>query len=244
MESLTSIIKVADLSDADRLNMFHLHRQYYDNVLEDVFFRDLSEKDWVIMMKDEQGQVHGFSTIQLISLRVLEADHLFLFSGDTVMSEHIRNTPALASAFLQFSVTLIENYPGMPIYWFLISKGYRTYRFLQLYFNEYYPVHNKVIPEYYQKILDAVAFYKFGDQYYPREHLIRHKTISDRLKPEHATIAEGRQKNPVVKFFLAKNPDFYKGDDLACITAISVENFSPLVERVRQSTRVQFEWKQ
>ena len=243
MKSQAIIIKQTELDETERKNIFQLHRQYYDNVFEDVFMNDLSGKDWIIIMRDEQGWIQGFSTIQLIRLKIEETDHLYLFSGDTIMSEEIRNTPNLAGAFIHFMYALIENYPETPIHWFLITKGYRTYRFLPLYFKEYYPVHDKAVPGYYKKVLDAVAFHKFGDQYSPETHLIRYKTEKDYLKPEFSTIAEGRLKNPAIRFFCTQNPFFYKGDELTCITNINVNNFNSLVDRVWRSTNVQFTWK-
>jgi hypothetical protein len=240
MDYQTCIINVSELSETDKNNMLLLHRQYFDNVFEDIFMRDLSEKNWIILMRDSEGQIYGFSTMQLIWLKLETTDILFLFSGDTIINEKIRNSPGLAAAFFHFAYKLIENYSGIPIYWFLISKGYRTYRYLPLYFNEYYPVHNKAVPQNYQRLLDAIAFFKFGSQYIPESHLIRFKTEKDRLKPEHATISGGRLKNPVIKFFLDKNPFFYEGEELTCITAINHNNFNSLVERTMKSTIVHF----
>lgn len=243
MNCHASIIKISDLEQSDKSNMLGLHMHYYDNVLEDVFLHDLMEKDWVILLRDDDKQIQGFSTIQLIWLKIDGVDHLFLFSGDTIVSESIRNTPILAGAFFHFVYALIRSYPEVPKFWFLITKGFRTYRFLPLYFNEYYPVHKKDVPEHYQKLLDAVSNHKFGDAYIPEAHLLRFKTARDHLKAEYSTIPEGRLKNPAIRFFLEKNPCFDKGDELTCITALDHKNFNSLVERVKQSTTVQFQWE-
>lgn len=244
MNCHASIIKIKDLTPSDKINMLQLHLRYYDNVFEAHFFTDLMEKDWVILLRDDAGLIQGFSTIQLIWLEIEGVEHLFLFSGDTVVSESIRNAPALTGAFIHFMYALIGSYPETPRFWFLITKGYRTYRFLPLYFNEYYPIHNKNVPGYFQKVLDTVAFHKFGDAYIPEAHLLRFKTDRDYLKPEHAAIAKGRLNKPDVKFFLEKNPNYHQGEELTCITAISTQNFNSLVERVRQSTIVKFEWEE
>ncbi len=243
MECKTSIIRLGELTEAEKNNLLQLHAQYYDNVIEEVFLKDLSEKDWIIIITDGRGQLQGFSTIQLIWLKIEQKYHLYLFSGDTIIREEARNTHALSGAFIHFMYAIIENHPKIPIHWFLISKGYRTYRFLPVYFKEYYPVRNKVVPGYYQEILNAVAFYKFGDQYNPQAHLICYKQKKDRLKPEHAQINDGRLRNPDIQFFLDKNPFFYNGDELTCITDICKSNFNPLLERVWKSTSVNFNWE-
>jgi hypothetical protein len=243
MECQTSIIRNKDLS-AEEINcLFQLHSQYYDNVIEKVFHKDLSEKDWVIIINDDQGRLQGFSTIQLIWLKIDKQDHLYLFSGDTIIKEEARNTHALSGAFIHFMYALIESYHEIPIHWFLITKGFRTYRFLPLYFKEFYPVRDKEIPEYYQEVLNTVAFYKFGSQYNPQAHLICYEHEKDKLKHEHALVSEGRLRNPEIQFFLAKNPFFYKGDELTCISDICKSNFNPLIDRIWESTSVNFTWE-
>jgi hypothetical protein len=243
MECQTSILRHGKLTEAERKDMFQLHGEYYDNVFEEVFLKDLSEKDWIIIVRDGRGQLQGFSTIQLIWLKIEQKYHLYLFSGDTIIREEARDAHALSGAFIHFMYALIENHQQIPIHWFLITKGYRTYRFLPLYFKEYYPVHDKEVPVYFQQILDAVAFHKFGSQYNPQAHLVCYNHEKDRLKPEHALISNGRLRNPDIRYFLAKNPFFYKGDELTCITDISINNFNPLVERIRKGTSVNFNWK-
>jgi hypothetical protein len=243
MKCITSIINIGELTGLEKSRLFNLHTRYYDNVSEEVFRTDLSEKDWIIMVKDDRGGLQGFSTIQLIVLKVGDTDHLYLFSGDTIIREEARNVHALSGAFIHFMYALIENHSDLPLHWFLIAKGFRTYRFLPLYFREFYPVRNKSVPGYSQEVLNAIAFYKFGIQYDPHAHLIRYRHEKDRLKPAHAFINQGRLRNPEIQFFLDKNPCYYKGDELTCIADISLSNFNPLVERVRKGTMVNFKWE-
>jgi hypothetical protein len=243
MDCQTSIIRLNELTETEKNSLFQLHTQYFDHVIEEVFLKDLSEKDWIIIIKDGRGELQGFSTIQLIWLKIEQKDHLYLFSGDTIIREEARNMHALSGAFIHFMYALIENHQEVPIHWFLITKGYRTYRFLPLYFKEYYPARNKVVPVYYHEVLNAVAFYKFGGQYNPHTYLICYNHEKDRLKPGHALINKGRLRNPEIEFFLAKNPFYYKGDELTCITDICKSNFNPLVERVWKGTSVNFNWE-
>jgi len=242
MELKTSIILQINLNEAERNELLHLHQQYYDNIAPVIFFKDLHEKDWVIIIKDVNGKLLGFTTIQLIWLEIEHIKHLYLFSGDTIVKESIRNSPVLATAFARFMYALIENYPDYPIHWFLISKGYRTYRFLPVYFKEYYPVHDQQIPLAYKEILDSIALYKFGEEYNPYTQIIHHKEEKDRLKPEFAEIAEAKKKDADIRFFYEKNPFFYRGNELACIADIRVSNFKPLVNRILNYGKVDFKW--
>jgi hypothetical protein len=242
MEFETKIIRQISLSDTERYKLLNLHTQYYDNVVPDSFFEDLLNKDWIILITDLLGNPLGFTSIQLVWLEINQTNHFYLYSGDTIVKESIRNSPVLAGAFAHFMLALIRHYPENPIHWFLITKGYRTYRFLPVYFNEYYPVHDKPIPANYQGILDAIAIHKFGDEYNPATQLIHHREEKDHLKPIFAEIPEGKMKDADIRFFHEKNPFFYKGDELACITDIKHSNFKPLVERIIKHIHVDFNW--
>jgi hypothetical protein len=242
MQIQTKIIKPNHLGITEKQKMLALHQQYYDQVVPDIFFHDLGQKDWVIIMTNQIGQPLGFSTIQLIPLEISGIRHIFLFSGDTVVKEEIRNLPLLAGAFIHFMYTLISAFPVTPLHWFLITKGYRTYRFLPVYFKEYYPVYNKSIPLSVKEILDKIAFFKFGQAYNPETLLIR-TAESDRLKPGHAKIPEGKLKDPAIRFFCDRNPLFYEGDELACIADIKIDNFMPMVERIRKHVQINFDFE-
>ena len=237
MQFRTIVIKQLNLTDAKKEQMLSLHQQYYDNVEQEVFYKDLSQKDWVILLENPKAEVVGFSTVQLISLTIYGKVHLFVFSGDTVIREDARNPHGLTAGFIQMIFVLIKKHPKQPLYWFLISKGYRTYRFMPLYFKEFYPVYNQPTPKEKAGILNSIARYKFGELYDPERNVIVYPYEKDKLKPDHAIIQEARQsKNPHIRFFAERNPTFYKGDDLASIAQLNPNNFLPAIERIRTAT--------
>lgn len=238
------IVKRSEIDLLKRQSLLELYKRYYDNVVSENFFKDFDEKDWVILIEGENDEVFGFSTLQIINLNINHIEHLYLFSGDTIMQEEVRNSPILACAFAQFMYALIEKYPNKPLHWFLISKGYRTYRFLQVYFKEYYPVYDKTIPNEKKEILDAIATYKFDDDYNNDTQVIHYNEAKDYLKPEHAEILDGKLKNPHIQFFAERNKNYKDGDELACITDISEDNFKPLVFRIKDFIDVEFNTEQ
>lgn len=235
------IIKQSEIDLSKRQLLLELYKHYYDNVVSENFFKDLDEKEWVILIEGENEEVYGFSTLQIIKLQLNQIEHIYLFSGDTIMHEEVRNSPILACAFAKFMYFLINKYPNNPLHWFLISKGYRTYRFLQVYFKEYYPVYDKNIPKEKKDVLDAIATYKFGDDYHPDNQIIHYKKAKDYLKPEHAEILDGKLKNPHICFFAERNKNYKNGDELACITDITEDNFKPLVFRIKDYVEVSSE---
>ena len=122
-----------------------LYRKYYAGGREDDFARDLDGKDWVILLKCD-GKVCGFSTQKLFEdfkcgqyVRVPGTMNV-LFSGDTIVDEGMRNQSGLAGGFGHLMRCLNERYEPNSLYWFLISKGARTYRFLPTFFKRYVPI--------------------------------------------------------------------------------------------------------
>lgn len=235
---LTSVIaKTTTLTAADREQMFSLHCSGFSNVRRDVFYGDLEQKDWVILLRDAD-KIVGFSTLQILRLEVGDRPRVFLFSGDTLVERAHWQDSKLAGCFGHFMLRLIAQHPDAPLYWFLISKGYRTYRFLPVYFHRFYPAHDRETPPEYAALLRTVAAHKFNGAYDPESGLIRAGERGDRLNPTMCAIPAGRADDPHVRFFLAMNPRFSEGDELACIADISKDNLNQYAWRVIERATV------
>lgn len=234
------IARRAKITAAQQEAMVQLFSRYYSNVSHETFRRDLNEKDWVILLRDG-ARIVGFSTLQILRLSVQGAERVFLFSGDTIVERAHWRDSKLAGSFGHFMLRLIEQHPRAPIHWFLISKGYRTYRFLPVFFNRFFPVYDRATPPAEADLLRAVATAKFGKAYDPQLNLVRAGKQKDRLRPEMCAIAEGRLSDPHVSYFLKQNPGFSAGDELACIADIAKENLNRYAWRVIQNTKVDWD---
>lgn len=238
---LTSVIaKVANISHAQKDAMFLLYSRYYDNIDRNNFHREFNEKDWVIVLQDGDD-IAGFSTLQVIRLEVGGRERLFLFSGDTIVDRAHWQDSKLAGSFGHFMLRMMAEHNGTPLYWFLISKGYRTYRFLPVYFKSFYPAYNRVTPDEYSSLMQAVASHKFRGAFDCQSGLIRFGGQKDRLKPAIGEIPESRKNDPHVRFFQEMNPMFNLGDELACIADISRTNLNKYAWRVIENTRVMWD---
>jgi hypothetical protein len=71
------------------------------------------------------------------------------------------------------AIELIDRYPAGSLFWFLISKGYKTYRYLPLFFREYYPRHTAPTPPWAQSIIDVLGRQKYPRAYDPSAGIIR-----------------------------------------------------------------------
>ena len=132
----------------------------------------------------------------------------------------------------RLALSVIDDFPGQPLYWFLISKGYKTYRFLPLFFREFFPRHDRSTPAEAQAIIDGLAESKWPHGYDPAAGLIRATSSKDRLRPGIADVTGARLCDPHVRYFLDRNPGYAQGDELCCLAPLSRENFTPAAWRV------------
>ncbi len=218
--------------------MLDLQQTHFDNVHKDTFTRDLSEKDYAILLHDESGRLRGFSTIQLIYRDTGDRRTVFLFSGDTIVDPESWQSGGIAGAFGRIVLRLLEQEKNADLYWFLISKGYRTYRFLPTFFHEFYPVWDREIPPFYRGLLDFIGRYKFNGKYCASEGLLKFEGTRDRLSAPLATVPERCLNDPHVRFFLKCNPGYAQGNELTCIAPLTAENFRAPARRAIRTARV------
>jgi hypothetical protein len=210
---------------------------HYENVSPETFQRDLVAKRWAILLRDKEGRLQGFST-----LRTFELDGAtYLFSGDTIVDPEHWLDGGLVGAFGQVLLRMIEAHGEENLFWFLISKGFRTYRILPLHFQVYVPAANRNDETELCERRDAVASHLFGAAFDATSGCIRAYPGKDHLRPFLATIPEHRQHDPHVRFFLARNPGWALGDELACLTPISHSNLTAMAWR--QIRRAEVTWE-
>ena len=212
------IWRVARLPEADRLEMESLYRRYYEGAPDEVFRRDLAEKDRAIVLRKD-GAVVGFSTMRLLDV----AGRKVLFSGDTVVDAACRNQTGLAGAFGHVMRRLNEELGEAPD-WFLICKGARTYRFLPTFFKRYVPG-GRDDAELSAR-LASVARALFPREYDEATGVLRFGDGKDRLK------GDALRMDPESVRFRALNPGWTRGDELGCLAPLSMDNLNRLGLRV------------
>lgn len=226
MSKLTAVcVKVSALTSTEIDEMFRLFGEYYANVSEEQFRQDLLQKEHVFVMRDPQKpDIKGFSTIVSVDAPVIGTGRTRIargfFSGDTVIDKEYWGQGALGVAFLKFLFLQKLRHPLRPLYWFLISKGYKTYLLMANNFVTHYPRYEKPTPPEIKALLDSFALQLYPDTYHKDSGLIVHPTdeAKDRLKATIAPICEQLlQENPRIAFFAERNPDWRRGDELACL---------------------------
>jgi len=226
------LIPQASLDCGERDQMLALMQRHYAGVQPEVFLADLAEKDWVITVRDVASVIRGFSTQMLFQATVGHRRVRALFSGDTVVDKDYWGDFALSHVWGRLALDLIEQYPREELYWFLISQGFRTYRFLPLFFHEFFPRCDRPMTHATRQVIDALALSKFPHSYDPTRGVVRAAAQQYHLRESLAEIPASRLRDPHVRFFVQANPGFSVGDELCCAAMLTRDNFTTAAWRV------------
>jgi hypothetical protein len=233
MKLAGKLVATCNLSAVQRDAMFVLMDRHYVNVQRPVFDADLDEKQWVIQVCDPlNGRLCGFSTQRLLDVEVEGRPVKTLFSGDTIIDREHWGDQALVHVWGRFALSLIDAYPGAELYWFLISQGYKTYRFLPVFFHEFYPRHDVQTPPWVLPVIDALARFRYAEEYDAATNVIRATPNQYRLRDGIADITSERLNDPHVYFFQTRNPGHRRGDELCCLAPLTRANFTRAAYRV------------
>ncbi len=229
---LTGRVKpVRELADKERAAMLRLMASSYTRVTPQGFRDDLAEKEWVILLHDQEGGLQGFSTLMRLDEEIDGEAVTAFFSGDTVISRPFWGETVLPRLWGRLVFALAEELVDRRVYWFLICSGYKTYRFLPVFFKTFYPHHSQGCPGHVRRIMDRLARCKFPAEYEASHGVVRlHRATP--LREGVADVTEERLKNPHVAFFHQINPGHVQGDELVCLTQVTPDNLTPAGRRM------------
>lgn len=222
-----------ELDPPARDEMFALMDRHYANVQRAVFDDDLAEKRWVILVHEPGGgRLCGFSTQTLLRGVTAGREVRVLFSGDTIIDRERWGDPALSHVWGRLALALIDHYAGEELYWLLLSQGFRTYRFLPLFFHEFYPRPQAQTPWWSKQLIDLFAGQRYADAYDAAAGVVRATARQYRLRSGLGDLTQERLRDRHVEFFAAANPGHRQGDELCCLAPLSRENFTKAAYRV------------
>jgi hypothetical protein len=221
---MKNLLARESLTSLQRDEMFALLTAHFDGVARNQFEHDLAQKNWVVEVRRDERLV-GFTTLLVRDLRHEGRDLTAIYSGDTIVAPDAWNSPALARAWIA-AVNLIRNTcAGQACHWLLLASGFRTYRFLPVFWREFYPRQGVPTPAPKQALLAALARSQYGACYDEPSGVVRFPS-PQRLRGRLGDVPPGRERDPNVKFFLEKNPAHIMGDELVCLTEIADDNLT------------------
>ena len=212
MHHTARLLPITALSAKQRHAMAALYLAHYNASSPALFQRDLSAKDEVIVLEHE-GALAGFTALQTWPLRWRGQDMRVLYSGDTIVAPAHWGQQTLALAWLERVGLLLRQAPTGGLWWFLLVKGHRTYKYLSTFARAFHPRWAQAHPGW-QALADHLAAQRFGLQYNPATGVVRFDSPQGHLRPELVGASPADAHKPATAHFLARNPGYRQGDEL------------------------------
>jgi len=216
--------------------MVVLYLRYYDSSSEALFLSDLEHKTEALLVYSG-AELVGFTTQEVYRRSWQGQDIQVIYSGDTVVEQAHWGQQALAFSWIERAGRIKREAPDIPLYWFLIVKGHRTYRYLPAFALKFHP-HWSEQCDSMKSLADSLASDKFGTDYDPEKGIIAFPESRGQLKGNYAHPTADEQSKQAVQFFLQRNPGYLEGHEMVCLCELSEHNLKPLTRRVfRRSAR-------
>lgn len=221
----------AGLDAAQRQQLFELMRRHYIGVDAERFRHDLEEKNWVLLLHDSAGTLRGFSSLLKYHARIQGHPITVIFSGDTIVEQRYWGSRALPRTWIRAVRSLHTDKDPSDLYWLLLTAGFRTYRFLPLFWRRFYPQPQSGDVQL-RYLRDRLASDRFGRAFDPVSGVVRlaaHYRIEPRLGGPDAA---ARRRDTHIDYFLTSNPGHVHGDELACIASLDDTNLTAAGRRM------------
>lgn len=220
-------LKISEVTPSQKREMFEVFDKYYANSCYETFSKDLKSKDSVFLLKDSlENKIRGFSTIaNLTYVSKGGKRHRAVFSGDTIIEKEFWGQGTLGVAFLKYLFIEKLKRPFSPLYWYLISKGFKTYLLMANNFDEHWPRFEEETPESKKELISNFSKIMYPDNYDESQGLIKFDSNEDKdsLKYGVAPITKKlKEENKRVNYFDSVNPNWQSGDELCCIASMTL----------------------
>ena len=231
----TAFVNVSALDEAARVEMAALYLRNYDGTSQAHFLCDLAKKDEALLVYAGR-QLVGFTTLKIFDRSWRGETIRVVYSGDTVVDRAHWGQQALAFDWISRMGALKRERPDLPLYWFLLVKGHRTYRYLPLFAKSFHP-HWGVERTDLKPLADALASEMFSDDYNPSTGVVEFDQSRGHLKSDIALPSPSDLDRQEVSFFLQRNPGYQRGHELVCLCEMELHNMRPLTLKLFQKER-------
>jgi hypothetical protein len=223
-------VPVSRLRAVQRTQMAQLYLASYEATSESLFLRDLEGKDEALLLYAGTMLV-GFTTLRVFAREWCGERRRVIYSGDTVVERRHWGQQTLAFAWIRRAGELARECPAVPLYWFLLVKGHRTYRFLPAFARSFHP-HWQHCRVDLKPFADALALEMFADDYNPSTGVVEFEPSRGQLRPDIAEPTGAAGTRADVDYFLARNPGYRRGHELVCLCELEERNLKPLARRL------------
>jgi hypothetical protein len=224
------LVPCSELAAREKTEMFQLLAEHFHGLTPEQFAHDLAEKNLALLLQRGETLV-GFSTLLSYTTTFENASINVIYSGDTIVTPGAWGTTALPRAWVAGVEALRAESPPGRCFWLLLTSGFRTYRFLPVFWRAFFPRFDAPTPPERQRLLNHLATVRFGSQFIIDNGIVRFAQ-PQRLRAGLNEVASGRASNSHIAFFLSRNAGWIHGDELVCLTELSPENLTAAGRRI------------
>lgn len=228
----SAIMKVLNLLPETVETMAVLYLSNYEGSSKNLFLNDLLNKDEVILLLSN-GELVGFTTLKIYGYEWNGAPIRLVYSGDTIVHPQHWGQQELAFSWIARIGQIKKQMPEIPLYWFLLVKGHRTFKYLPIFGKSFFP-HWSIDRADLKPLADQLASEKFGTEYNQRTGVVEFTQSRGHLKDKIAEATQAELTKPATQFFFHRNPGYRKGHELVCICELELHNMKPLTARIFQ----------
>lgn len=228
----TEIRPAADLSAAIRDEMYGLFARAYAGTDRARFDRDLAAKRDVLLLRRGDGRIAGFTSLAVIDATDRGQPIRCVFSGDTLVDPAFWGSQALNFAWIRHIAAIRAEAPETPLYWLLLSKGFRTYRYLSTFARQYVPRRDAPDDPALGALRDRLAAGLFGSDFDPGRGVVAHDPPREHLAPALAGLPETGRAAIEARYFVRLNPGYARGEELVCLCPLDPGNMRPFARRL------------
>jgi hypothetical protein len=233
------LLRRGGLSDSTKAQMYRLFCSQFENVPLEQFIADLDQKNWVLLLRDDEGELAAFSSMHVYETTLNARKITLLYSGDTAVDSATWNDSALSYNLMGAFNWLRRHYASETLYWFLLVSGYRTYRLLPVFSEIFYPRFDEETPDDVQSFMHSMATERFNSNYDHNSGIVR-LDVPSVLREGYRGIPENRLGDPNIAFFAERNPGHLQGDELVCFCELAETTLTKLGKRMWRKGRKLF----
>lgn len=213
----------------DVREMFKVFCRYYENTSLEQFISDLNRKSGAFIIRRKiDDAIVGFSTMGIYHMEVDGKKIRGIFSGDTILEKEYWGNRAMNAAFVKRLVWEAIKDPFTPQYWFLISKGYKTFLLLTRNFPDYYP-HPEHDNPHMKHIVEAYCDKLFPGTLDRDAMVLDFGEGSNCLKSDVTPISAAQRTETDIAFFEQRNPQWERGTELPCVGRADLVTFFQVI---------------
>lgn len=220
------VLPIDALCEQDKRAMLALLSRCFVGVRTEVFYADLTDKTLAVLLRDEGGVLMGFTTLALYPTVGPDGDDATIVcSGDTIVAPEAWGSSALPRVWVNAALDWHGDQGVGRLYWLLLTSGFRTYRFLPVFVQAFYPHANQPTPPAMHAWMQRVSAERWGDAYDPAAGVVRFEH-PQRLRGGLVEVPAAKREDPHVRHFLKLNPGAADGDELVSVCELGAANLT------------------